>query len=225
MNISIENKVVWFCPERTGGRLLREILINQSFYNCSKKNSYNLIPINESGISHQNEIPEPYQDFTLISNVRNPYDRVWSLYLNFYTKNFQPKELQLTKIKFNNYIQQSLVVTTQGILLDNFYGENNHFDKWRFTHKKPDVVVKLENIKEDISNLNFLNKELVPWEIFDGRFINHRPITFDTVYDWRSAQIIFQYYKNYFFDFGYDPFSFTNQQLTDQEKVNFIHEF
>ena len=223
MNISLEKKIVWFCPERNGGKLLREVLIRNSFYNCSKKNDYNLVSIIDSGVSHDNRIPEPYEDFTLISNVRNPYDRVWSLYLNFYTKNFQPKDLELTKTKFNDYVQKSFIVTTQGIVLDNFYGKNNYFDKWTFTIKKPDEIIKLENIKEDISKLDFLNKDLIPWELFDGRYINHRPITFDMVYDWTSAQIIFQYYKNYFFDFGYDPFSFTNQQLTDEEKVNFIH--
>ena len=38
-----------------------------------------------------------------------------------------------------------------------------------------------------------------------------------------QAKKIFNFYRPYFDKFGFNPFSFTNEELTLKEKVNFIH--
>lgn len=220
MNISLENKTIWLCPERTGGRVLKDIFEKNSIFNCDERNEFELLPLSEKGVSHDNIIPEKYSDFTIITSIRNPYDRVWSLYLNFYTKNFQPKEFEKTKKKFNEYIQNSITKTISGFKIDSFYGEKNHFNKWKFTDFIPNKVIRLEHIENDLKSLDFI-KNLYN---LDSTHINHRPLTFDLMYEWKSAQIIYQFYKNHFLFFGYDPFSFTKEELSEEEKIKFIHD-
>jgi hypothetical protein len=38
-----------------------------------------------------------------------------------------------------------------------------------------------------------------------------------------QAKKIFYFFQDYFNKFGFDPFTFTTEELTKQEKVNFIH--
>jgi hypothetical protein len=44
------------------------------------------------------------------------------------------------------------------------------------------------------------------------------------MYSTESAKKIYHFYKKHFYLCGYDPFSFTKEKLTDEEKIGFIHD-
>jgi hypothetical protein len=226
MNISLKNNVIWLSPERTGGKMLREIFKNFNFYTCEKKNNFELKSFWENSHSQQNNIPEKYKDFEVIATIRNPYDRIWSCYVNFNTKNFTPKDFEGTKIKFNEFVNKSFINTLSGVITDSFFDGSDYLNKWRFETILPDKIIKFENIEEDVKSLDFIkNSQKISYSsIFeDNKFKNNRFITFDTVYDLESARKVYNFYKNHFFYFNYNPFSFTKENLTDEEKINFLH--
>ena len=49
-------------------------------------------------------------------------------------------------------------------------------------------------------------------------------IMFDEMYDFDVAKRVYVFYKKHFYMCGYDPFSFTKEILTDDEKISFLHD-
>ena len=47
---------------------------------------------------------------------------------------------------------------------------------------------------------------------------------FDEMYDFETAKKVYFYFKKCFYLCGYDPFSFTKNGLTYDEKVSFLHD-
>lgn len=228
MNLSIKNNVIWLCPERTGGRILREIFKNYDFFVCDKINNFELKPLSENQPSRGSIIPEEYKNFQIISSIRNPYDRIWSHYEFFNKKNLRPKEFVESKRKFNEWVNKSLKFTLKGIETDPFYEGEDVFNKWKFDSFKPDYVIKLENLQNDVMGVDFIKKQpnLFDKNIFiNERFSNERYFQFDYMYEVESAKKIFNFYKNHFFGFGYDPFSYTKDNLSNEEKINFLHTY
>ena len=226
MNVSIENKLIWLSPERTAGRFLSEIFKNYGFCSCDIKNKYDLKPLGENPPSHGNTIPENFNDFRIIVSIRNPYDRVWSYYVNHFAKNFKPREIEHNFEKFNEFVQNIFIKTVGSTRTDPFFPGDDYFNKWRLNNIKIDKLIRFENLQNDVLSLDFIKKSpnLFDHSIFsDKRFINKRFLSFDTMYDLSSAQKVFNFYKNHFFSLGYDPFSFTKENLTDEQKIDFIH--
>lgn len=226
MNVSIENRCIWLSPEETGGRILEEIFKHYDFYTCEEKNKFELKSFLENPHSSGNFIPEHYGDFELVISIRNPYDRIWFCYLSFFTENFIPKDFEGTKIKFNQFINSSFHNTLKGVVTDSFFCGDDYLNKWKLEQRLPDKVIRFEKLSDDVKSLKFIQEkpDLYDKSIFeDTRFKNERFLTFDEMYNFESAQKIFNFYKNYFFHLGYDPFSFTKQSLTEEEKKKFIH--
>lgn len=228
MNVSLKHNVVWLCPEKTGGRILKEIFKNYDFFVCDKMNNFELKPLAEKNTSFGSIIPEKYQNFQIISGVRNPYDRIWSCYLSFYTKKFKPKEFELTKQKFNEWIDKSFKFTLRGVETDPFYDGDDYINKWKFDFFEPQTFIKLETLKNDVLSLDFIKKEplLFDENIFSSKmFVNDKFLVYNTMYEIKTAKKIYNFYKKHFFKLGYDPFSFTVESLSDEEKINFLHSY
>lgn len=228
MNVSIENRCIWLSPEGTGGNILEEIFKNYDFYSCEEKTNFELKNLKENPHSHNNVIPQKYNEFEVISSVRNPYDMIWSYYLNYYTQTFVPKDLESTKNKFQQFIHESFHNTLIGVVTDSFFTKKDYLNKWKFENRLPDKILKFENLKEGVKSLDFVENNLNHFDetIFDDpRYKNQRFITFDLVYDFETAQKIFNFYKNYFYYLDYDPFSFTKEALSDEDKKKFIHTY
>lgn len=86
----------------------------------------------------------------------------------------------------------------------------------------------MENLKEDILKLPFISKEdkeiqRIEDLLRDNSFINERYHSFQDAFDVKSAKLIYEFFKPCFYKFDYDPFSFTRESLTDQDKISFIH--
>lgn len=59
---------------------------------------------------------------------------------------------------------------------------------------------------------------------YEKKFINQTHLDFDNMYDFQSAKLVYTLYKKYFFVCGYNPFSFTKNELEKDDKVRFLHE-
>jgi hypothetical protein len=226
VNISLKNKCIWLSPERTAGKTLETIFRNCDFYSCSSKNNYELKSFLEEPHSRDNIIPKQYNEFHIISTVRNPYDRIWSCFVNFYLKNFSPKNFEDNKSKFNNFIENSFRKTLKGVETDTFFNGNDYINKWKFEDYSPQTIIKFENLHQDLISLDFMKNSVSEVEnLFseDKKPSDTSLISFDTVYETESAKKVFQFYKNHFYSFDYDPFSFTNEVLSDEQKIQFLH--
>lgn len=236
MNINRDLKIIWWAPERCATKLTSEIFKKLGFevYD-SQKNSFT--PLKEIYHSHQIIFPQEFSDYKLICNIRNPYDRVLSFYLNFtsvgrnyvYTKHkkddFKKRMDIFTSELFEYAILQNKLINKESNIPVKYYVTKLNFDA-----KIPDYFIRTENILNDLSNLDFItqSKEWTSGELQElvntNQFHNKRPFKFSEVYNLEGANRVFNFFKKHFYICDYDPFSFTNRELTNEERIKFIHE-
>ncbi len=108
MNVSIENQVVWLAPERTGSSITKKILENYNFFSITKKNKYRLVDFRKDGHSRGDDISEEFSNFKIITNIRNPYDRVFACYQKFYLEKPILKKNTNFREKFNKWDKEIL---------------------------------------------------------------------------------------------------------------------
>lgn len=228
MNISLNHNVIWVAPEETGERVFAEIFEDYDFYQCLVGNNSELKEFGITSYSNSNKIPEKYQDFDIFCSIRNPYDRIWACYVNLYTTKFNPKTLETIKKNFNQFLDDVFWVTTDGIKIDPFFSENSYFSKWTFEDIIPNTFIKYENLYEDLKKLKFLNFDhLKLSETEMKQKISKIDSSFDfrDLYDVKNANKIFHFYKKTFYMLDYDPFSFTKEVFSDEDRINFIHSY
>jgi len=236
MNINRELKIIWWAPERCATKVTAEILKKFGFEVINLKNNSTL-KFSEAYHSHQIIFPEGYEDYRLICNVRNPYDRVLSFYLNFtsngrsfvYLKN---KKEELQK-RINTYVHELFEYSINQKMNINFVDEvpiRDYVTKLTFDGKIPDQLIRMENLEEDLSNLDFL-RESNFWKsgeiqeiVQNNKFRNSRPFEYRDLYTIDSAAKVFNYFRKHFFICDYDPFSFSKEQLSNEDKIKFLHE-
>lgn len=228
MNVNHEHKVIWWAPERCGTKALAHIFSklgfdfyhNLSDYKQNKKIDYQ---------SHEIEIPEELSDYKVIFSTRNPYDRVLSLFTNF------------TNVGRNStYLKGSedVFIKKYSIFLDElFFGRNkqekpilnNYILKYHLNDRVPDSIIKMESMVEDLSKINFIkNSEL--WKsgyvqdyLSDNDHIVKRSYKFNKIYTLSDAKIVYEHHIKHFILSGYDPFSFTTETLSNEDKMRFLH--
>jgi len=207
MVISHTFKTIWMFPQQTGEEITTNFL---------KKYDFN---------EHDGN---GYLDYEVICNIRNPYDRILSLYFKKHFKNkLIKKELTpIYKKMFNEwvnsaFISNKLIVSAVNLPKFTFSG-GNQFEKWNFNDKIPNLFVRLESYEEDIRKIDFINEEFI-----DSSQINlqeQRTFDFYEMYSTESAKKIYYFFKKHFYLCDYDPFSFTKEKLTDEQKISFIHD-
>lgn len=210
MNVSHDLKTIWWIPERTGENITFNILTKYGF-----------------AIEDDVEYP----DYTLICNMRNPYDRILSLY---FTNQLIKKELIPSyRTIFNEWIQDTFVfnkLIVTAVNLPKFTKNKvNTLDLWHFNNRTPDKFVRIENYKNEMGEINFIkNSEKFKAgeldSLLDTNFQEQRPFKFNEMYSFESAKKIYHFHKKHFYLCGYDPFSFTKEKLSDQEKISFLHD-
>ncbi len=236
MNFSTKHKVIWWAPERCATKLVADILSHYNFeYRVNNNSETNELtaPYHSHGIF----VPEEFNNFKIVCSIRNPYDRVLSLFTNFtsvgsrivYTK----KDKQNFIDRFSDFVVQ-LLSYSEVRKVDTDPEKNfvlkKYVAKYDFDERIPDYFIRMEHIKEDLSKLDFISESPL-WKsnffdefILDNPFMNTKPYSFDEIYTFESAQIVFNYFKKHFFLCDYDPFSFTKEILTDQQRKKFLHE-
>jgi hypothetical protein len=207
MVISHTFKTIWMFPQQTEEEITTNFLKKYDF------NEYD---------------GNGYLNYEVICNIRNPYDRILSLYFKKHFNNkLIKKELTPTyKKMFNEWVNSAflsnkLIVSAANLPKFTLNGDNQ-FEKWTFNDKIPNIFVRLENYEEDIRKIDFINEDFI-----DSSQINlqeQRTFEFHEMYSTESAKKIYYFFKKHFYLCDYDPFSFTKEKLTDEQKISFIHD-
>ena len=141
MNISHKHKTIWWAPERAGTKITRKILSNYDFLVFDPKIG-DEVSIETRYTSHLNEIPEKYLDYKLICNVRNPYDRVFSIFILTRYSDIAIEKNSYNEIRgsFNHWLLEAFKGEKTMVSLDKDYSSEdinyNFFSKWTFNGKK-----------------------------------------------------------------------------------------
>jgi hypothetical protein len=237
MNISHEHKIIWWAPERCGTKATAHIFSKLGFeYFIDETETKK--HITDDGINYQShniKYPEKYGDYKVICSVRNPYDRMMSIFSNFtnigksfvYTKDNPQRLINTYETFIREMLLYNLVITEED--LEKRPIQKSYLYKYRFESRTPDFFIKMESIEDDLGKLDFV-KESNIWKsgyIHDylnhNPHINRRPYKYNDIHTFESAKRVYEYHKKQFILFEYDPFSFTKEKLSNEEKMKFIH--
>ncbi len=89
-----------------------------------------------------------------------------------------------------------------------------------FANVEIDYVVKKDSYMEDLQKIPFMDPSKFNPKL---EFLVKNNLDYQKIITREQAKRIFNFYRPYFDKFGFDPFSFTNQEFTLKEKVDFIH--
>ena len=209
MNISHEHKLIWLSPEMSGTENVSKILEKHGFLSVEDKTEEQLL--------------SEYPDYKVICGMINPYERVFLLHLKGDLRLIQLKKHHFDDLKteFNEWGRRMLIPNKLTIVVnDTFIKTNNttkYLKKWVFDHKIPDFFVKSEDLINDLNRLGFIDEDII---------INNdvKQFNFNQMYDFDLAKRVYHLYKKHFYLCDYSPFSFTDKELTDEEKISFLHD-
>lgn len=187
---SLSNKFIFFHPGRCGGTSVKAF-INKQVPDCIRCGHNSLSEI-ESQIKSYGCDPKSFFKF---SCVRNPWERMVSVYLN--TQNhlgFTDRHLINQIDHFRKHLYKTLEI--------NKLGDRQHFNLFP-DYEKFDLVLRLEHLQEDILKLcHTLNLE---FNISDIPSINksNSEVPYSLFYDKESSELISKHFKNSIDMFGY----------------------
>jgi hypothetical protein len=216
MNVSHKHNHILLTPNKCASKIVKQILHGYDFLEQPDESFHNL-------------------NYKLISTIRNPYDWIFSIFINFELISvFLNKSLKDDiKKHFNKWIQK-FILSEKLVATHNFSLkisiDDIHLYKDLFNKRIPNFFIRMENIQEDLEKLDFIKNDL-SWdlkkneeELKTNKYKIHREYTFNSMYDIETAKKVYFYYKKHFNLADYDPFSFTTEILTEKEKINFIHD-
>jgi hypothetical protein len=99
-------------------------------------------------------------------------------------------------------------------------GVYNFLLPYDFSQKSPDYIIRLENLVEDINKIDILDHVSHDFHLVNQLDISDK---FKDVFSYEHARVIYKVHRHIFDLMGYDPFSFTTQDLSHKERVHFIH--
>jgi len=224
MNVNHEHKIIWWAPERCGTKALAHIFskLGFEFYVNGVKSNYQ---------SHEIKIPDELSDYKIIFSVRNPYDRVLSLFTNFtnvgknslYMKGNENVFVQKYEIFLNELFSNTNKQVEKPIL-------KNYIQKYSLNGKGPDSIIRLESMVEDLSKIEFVKNSDI-WKsgyiqdyLLDNEYIVNRSYKFNKIYTKLGAKLVYDNHIKHFILGGYNPFSFTTENLSNEDKMRFIHD-
>jgi hypothetical protein len=224
MNVNHEHKVIWWAPERCGTKALAHIFskLGFEFYVNGIKSNYQ---------SHEIKIPDELSDYKIIFSIRNPYDRILSLFTNFtnvgknslYMKGNENVFVQKYEIFLNELFSNTNKQVEKPIL-------KNYIQKYSLNGKGPDSIIRLESMVEDLSKIEFVKNSDI-WKsgyiqdyLLDNEYIVNRSYKFNKIYTKLGAKLVYDNHIKHFILGGYNPFSFTTENLSNEDKMRFIHD-
>lgn len=236
MNVNRELKIIWWAPERCGTKITAEIFKKLGFEVVNLKNN-STTSLSQTYHSHEIIYPDGYEDYKVICNVRNPYDRVLSFYLNFTSNGrsfvFMKNRKEELKKRIFTYVFELFEYSINQKMNINFVDEvpiRDYIKKLKFDGKIPDQLIKMESLEKDLYNLEFV-RESVHWKsgeiqeiLENNNYKNLRPFEFTDLYTPNSAAKVYEYFKKHFLICDYSPFSFTKEELSNEDKIKFLHE-
>ena len=190
VNISEKNKCFVWTPPKTASNLAQKVFENFdfNFVDFSKKDPLTLF----NGFFHNHTIHlfDGHEGYNFILTTRNPYSQKISYIL---MKNPKPKSI-MYELEFDNRHLKKY----DSYLLNNL------------RKRKPDYVIRQENIYEDLIKIPFIVESKLFREDKLKEIVQNKPNKNETEYNWKDyinkdvADLI--YYSNslYFDMFGYD---------------------
>jgi hypothetical protein len=180
-NVSEKYHAVWIAPERTGSRTVAQILNYFGF-------RHNLGPIDLLGgiqnYSHHFSDPELFNDWLHICNARNPYARTYSVFKMIDKQKGESFKDFILQRKFNH---PSYGMLTKPTFL-----------------KKPEYVLRLENLKEDFLKIPFVRNNLTETQL-DYMCTHGKELTsWEIHYNDEMKEIVYEMTKHQFEAWGYE---------------------
>jgi hypothetical protein len=197
MNYSDEFKVCWYTPQRTATRATATLLKTLDFTSIG---------------SHSFYLPKERLDYRLISNVRNPYPRMVSLFFlySLHKKNFN--------LNFYNWCEY--VLTNENF--DNDYSLR-YEKKIKSVGRDFDTFIRVETLSDDLEKLNFINlTKPETKDVWDNSILNNSYThefkyiekddkkKWEDFYDEKTAKLVYTHLEEQFDFFGYDKNSWNN---------------
>lgn len=182
-NISEKYGFQWIAPERTGSRKVAEILSYYGFTNNGNK-------VFHFGNYHHSHNYDPTLniDLDVICSCRNPYSRVLSLYKNYYESHpIKSPE------NFKKYLVEDL---PKGQMLKMIMNPK--------LERKPNFVLRLENLTQDLLKLPFILDVLTERQV--KLMSSHEKMIdeWESFYDEENRGIIYNLVPEQFNFFGYE---------------------
>lgn len=163
-----------------------------------------------------------YEDYQKIICIDHPYRIVYEEFLknseiNWKIKSYSLKEQKeeftfwFDRIFYNeiDYLNNNCALHQINFLLCRDFANLN-----------AEFVIKKETYLQDLQNLPFFDETKINPKL---DFLLRPSMDYQKVITRDQAKKIFDFFQDYFNKFGFDPFTFSDQELTKQEKVNFIH--
>jgi hypothetical protein len=209
MNISHEHKLIWVSPEMSGTKTVSKLLEDYGFLSVIDKT--------------ETELMGEYPDYKVICGMRNPYERVFLVYLEceLYPILVKKDHFEVLKTQFNEWVRKILTPNKLKVGVNEYISKSNYgskyLKKWVFDDKIPDFFVKTEDLNKDLDKLGFKFDEIIENK-------EESQFNFNQMYEYDAAKRVYHLYKKHFYLCDYNPFSFTTKELEDYEKIDLIHD-
>lgn len=224
MNVNWDSKCIFLCQPYTGEKDISEYFGKIGFVSHYFSDGIIDKPIDRKKHSDKFLFPWKYNDFKLIVSVDNPYRRIVNEYKRFSHVNWSLKNKTKQDLfeKFNQKFEEMFIDDL--FIVDKLNREKegvyNFLLPYDFSEKSPDYIIRLENLVEDIYKIDILNHVTHDFHLIDQIDISD---SFKDVFSYENARVIYKVHRHIFDMMGYDPFSFTTQELSHKERVHFIH--
>lgn len=207
--------MLWLFAKHSGERFFADYFGNFDFF-------YKDNVLDQKNYCKTNNGLENYVNYTKIITIDHPYRIVYEEFLKISESNWKKKGASLErqkeeftfwfdKIFYNNfdYLEENCALHQISFLTSRDYA-NLHVE----------YVIKKDTYFEDLQKLPFFDESKINYNL---TFLLEPSMDYQKVISRDQAKKIFDFFKDYFNKFGFDPFTFTTEELTRQEKVNFIH--
>lgn len=224
MNVNWDKKCILMCHPKTGDKDVCEYFGKIGFVSHYFSDKFEDKPLTRKSFSHKFLYPWVYDDFKLVVTVDNPYRRIVNEYKRFSHINWSLKinKKEDLYIKFNNKFNELLVDDLYKVDLYNKTHESqyNFLLPYDFSLKTPDYIINVETLVSDIYKIDFLDHVEHDFNLVDQIDISDK---YKDVFSYENARVIYKTHKHIFDLMDYDPFSFTTKDLSEKERVHFIH--
>lgn len=224
MNVNWSKKCILMCHPRTGDKDVCEYFGKIGFVLHHFSDKIDDKPLTRKSFSNRFLYPWIYDDFKLVITMDNPYRRIVNEYKRFSHLNWSLKTntKEDLYIRFNTKFDDLFIDDLYKVDLDNKRHESqyNFLLPYDFSLKKPVHIINVETLINDIYNIDFLDHVEHDFSLVDQIDLSDK---YKDVFSYENARVIYKTHRHIFDLMGYDPFSFTTRDLTQKERIHFIH--
>lgn len=148
MYVSEKHRFIYMPPQKTGSTSIADVIVSELDAYIYRDWSHELEKNHDGYLRHLNYLPEKFSDYFVFASVRNPYDRISSLYEE--TKNHNQINNMPSLPPFDKYLARRLSYT------------NSMCGQLNLGEFEIHALVRLENIEEDFNKLPFVKDTPIP---------------------------------------------------------------